>query len=399
MNVLILSTYENAGGAAIAASRLRCALQKKGVSVSMLTAGKGCLKGHTWQFLWERLVIFARNRFSSANLWAVDIANAGEDVTASEAFRNADIIHLHWINQGFLSMQTLEKIVSSGKTVVWTMHDAWNSTGICHLTMNCENYREECGRCMYLAVRGDNDLSHKIWKKKHSLYSKNNIRFVSCSEWLREKVLGSKLMARQDVVTIPNPIDISCYYPCEKAESRHALGLPQDKKLLLFVAQGVNNPNKGMQYLIEAMRRINGEDIALVMLGGKSSEIIDALDGITVCALGYVTDTETIRQAYSSADAFVLPSLSENLPNTIMEAMACGTPCVGFRVGGIPEMISHKQTGYVAEYRNAGDLASGILYVLDGSNAERLSQESLRKVRECYSEDAVASKYIELYSR
>jgi glycosyltransferase involved in cell wall biosynthesis len=134
------------------------------------------------------------------------------------------------------------------------------------------------------------------------------------------------------------------------------------------------------------------------MLGGRASQIIDALDGIPVYALGYVSDTETIRQVYSAADAFVLPSLSENLPNTIMEAMACGTPCVGFNVGGIPEMISHRQTGYVAEYRNADDLAAGIRYVLDETNTERLSQESLRKVREQYSEDVVASKYMELYS-
>lgn len=398
MNVLILSTYEKAGGAAIAASRLCRALQKNGVNASMLTSGKGCFKGHTWQFLWERLVILIRNRFSSLNLWAVDIANAGEDITATEAFRRADVIHLHWINQGFLSIQTIEKIVSSGKTIVWTMHDAWNSTGICHLTLGCDNYRQECGCCKYLAVRSDNDLSHKIWKKKRSLYSKNNIRFVSCSEWLRNEVLGSKLMAQQQVVTIPNPIDTSCYYPCGKTASRQALGLPHDKKLLLFVAQGVNNPNKGMQYLIDAMQAIEDKNIALVMLGGRASQIIDALDGIPVYALGYVSDTETIRQVYSASDAFVLPSLSENLPNTIMEAMACGTPCVGFNVGGIPEMISHRQTGYVAEYRNADDLAAGIRYVLDEANTERLSQESLRKVREQYSEDVVASKYMELYS-
>jgi glycosyltransferase involved in cell wall biosynthesis len=264
--------------------------------------------------------------------------------------------------------------------------------------LGCDNYRQECGCCKYLAVRSDNDLSHKIWKKKRSLYSKNNIRFVSCSEWLRNEVLGSKLMAQQQVVTIPNPIDTSCYYPCGKTASRQALGLPHDKKLLLFVAQGVNNPNKGMQYLIDAMQAIEDKNIALVMLGGRASQIIDALDGIPVYALGYVSDTETIRQVYSASDAFVLPSLSENLPNTIMEAMACGTPCVGFNVGGIPEMISHRQTGYVAEYRNADDLAAGIRYVLDEANTERLSQESLRKVREQYSEDVVASKYMELYS-
>lgn len=399
MKVLILNTYEKAGGAAIAASRLLHALQKKGISATMLTASKGCIKGHTWQFVWERLVILVMNLFSMKNLWAVDIANAGEDITEHEAFREADVIHLHWVNQGFLSFRTLEKIVKSGKTVVWTMHDAWCSTGICHLTMGCENHRQECGNCKYLAVRHGSDLSHRVWKKKHALYSKRNIRFVTCSEWLKREVLSSKLMAEQDVTAIPNPIDATRFFPESKSAARNALHLPQDKKLLLFVAQNVANPNKGMQYLIDAMQQTDRKDVALVMLGSRSQSIIDALQDIEVFALGYVSDNETIRKVYNAADAFVLPSLSENLPNTIMEAMACGTPCIGFSVGGIPEMIQHKQNGYVAEYRSADDLAAGIRYVIDDSNAARLSQQCRKHVAENYGEDVVADRYLEVYCK
>ena len=393
MKVLVLSTYEKSGGAAIAAGRLVQALQHNGVEASMMVRdGK-----HSWSFLWERGVIWLSNLFSTKHLWAVDIANIGQDITKCKAFREADVIHIHWVNQGFLSLDIIRKILKSGKRVVWTMHDAWNSTGICHLTLGCEGFKGECGNCKYLTLKGKNDLSHLIWKRKRDLYSSGEIRFVTCSRWLRDEVLSSSLMKNQNVVAIPNPIDSKYYVQMDVATARKDLGLPLDKKLLLFVAQKVDNPYKGMDYLISALGKLNDSSIALVMLGSSDAHLFDSLSGVEVFGLGYVRDTEIIRKAYNAVDAFILPSLSENLPNTIMEAMSCGTPCIGFRVGGIPEMIDHKENGYVANYRDADDLAEGIRYVLHHEQPEMLSSSARRKVEECYSEESVAEKYIEVY--
>lgn len=140
------------------------------------------------------------------------------------------------------------------------------------------------------------------------------------------------------------------------------------------------------------------DKIGIVVLGGQSEEVKDKFF-FPVYPVGYINDTSTLVDIYNAASVFVLPSLSENLPNTIMEAMACGTPCIGFNVGGIPEEIDHKKNGYVAEYMNADDLARGIKWVLEEADYEELSRQAVRKVALSYSQNSVALKYIEVYSQ
>ena len=186
-----------------------------------------------------------------------------------------------------------------------------------------------------------------------------------------------------------------------KQKARQLLGLPQEGRIILFASQRVTNPYKGMQYLIDACKLLANThhpspNTHVAILGGHAEEIADKLPFPTH-ALGYVNDEQRIVAAYNAADVFVLPSLSENLPNTIMEAMACGVPCVGFRVGGIPEMIDHQQNGYVVNFRDAADLAKGIHYVLDEADQQTLSNNCLQKVARNYSQQSVAKKYIEVY--
>ena len=196
------------------------------------------------------------------------------------------------------------------------------------------------------------------------------------------EALKSPLMAGQKVVAIPNPLDTSIFKPEPHPNRRR----------VLFVAQFVNNPMKGMKYLDEAAKIINEK---VTEFGHTESNRVE------IIALGrdipYISDTREMARLYASVDAFVLPSLSENLPNTIMEAMACGTPCVGFRVGGIPEMIDHLENGYLANYKDSEDLAKGILYVLDEANHQRLADNARQKIINCYGEEAVAKRYIEIY--
>lgn len=359
MKVLILSTYETSGGAAIAAIRLCSALNKNGVEAKMLCRsnlswwpGK---KPQSWTSIIERGIIWAANGFSMKNLWSVDIALLGQDITKTQEYRDADVIHLHWINQGFISLSAIEGFIRDGKKVVWTMHDAWNAMGAYHLKLQ----QQDC--C----------LEHVTWKRKERLYADGKIRFVTCSEWLRREAISSELMKKQNVTAIPNPLDIDFFKPIANKSNRR----------VLFVAQDVNNALKGIQYLNEAARML--PDVEIVALGRD---------------IPYIYNVKEMAELYASVDAFVLPSLSENLPNTIMEAMACGTPCVGFEVGGIPEMIDHKVNGYLARYKDAADLAEGIKYVLSEENHERLSTAARKKIIDCYSEKAVAERYIEIYN-
>ncbi len=414
MRVLIINTSERTGGAAVAANRLMEALNNNGVKAKMLVRDKetdsitvvGVGNGMWAQrhFLWERFNIFRRLRFSKAHLFDLDIANSGFDVTGMREFQEADVIHLHWVNQGMLSLAGIRKIVQSGKPVVWTMHDAWPSTAICHLTMGCNKFKSRCHHCKYLPHGGsDHDLSARVWEQKKAIWQQSDIYFVACSRWLEREAKQSVLTSGHNVTSIPNPIDTRLYQCKDKAQARQRLSLPADKRLILFVSQRVTNVNKGMEYLVEACRQLverypaMKENTAVVILGGHAEEVSGLLP-LTAYPLGYVSDERKIVDVYNAADVFVLPSLSENLPNTIMEAMACGVPCVGFKVGGIPEEIDHLKTGYVAEYRDAADLMKGIHWVLEEADYHSLCAQALRKVAVTYSQNAVALRYIEVYN-
>ena len=407
MRILIVNTSERTGGAAVAANRLMKALNNNGAKAKMLVRDKETetltvvplpqSPRLRWHFLWERLVIFCRLHFSRQHLFEVDIANAGYDITKLPEFQEADVIHLHWINQGTLSLKGIQKILQSGKPVVWTMHDIWPATALCHVTLGCQHFTSQCGNCRLLPGGGSShDYSTTIWQRKQRMLADENIYFVACSHWLESEAKRSALLKGQKITSIPNPIDTRIYKRGNKQEARQRLGLPLDKKLILFASQRVTNVNKGMDYLIEACRQLQISDAAVVILGGHAEEVVSQLS-LEAYPLGYVNDEQRIVDVYHASDVFVLPSLSENLPNTIMEAMACGVPCVGFKVGGIPEEIDHRRNGYVAEYRSAEDLARGIRWILAEADYEELSKNAVQKVVQNYSQQSVALKYLDVY--
>ena len=413
MRVLIVNTSERTGGAAVAANRLMEALNNNGVKAKMLVRDKETshitvaplppswrLQGH---FLWERFCIWLHLHLRRTHLFDIDIANCGTDITRLREFQEADIIHLHWINQGMLSLKDIRKILESGKKVVWTMHDIWPATAICHLTLDCRRFETQCCHCRLLPGGGsDNDLATKVWQQKQRMLAGQHVSFVACSEWLAGEARKSGLLKGQVITSIPNPIDTRIYHPGDKRKAREALGLPLDRRLILFVSQRATNPYKGMQYLTDACRLLvqqhpdMADGTAVVILGGHAEEVTSEIP-FQSHALGYVNDTQRIVNVYQAADVFVLPSLSENLPNTIMEAMACGIPSVAFRIGGIPEEIDHQKNGYVAQYQDAEDLAKGIRWTLCEADTETVSQACLQKVAHHYSQQSVAKQYVEIY--
>ena len=415
MRVLIVNTSERTGGAAVAANRLMEAMNNNGVKAKMLVRDK--LSDHLtvaalpqswrlqWHFLWERIVVWLHLNLNRRHLFEIDIANTGYDITRLPEFREADVIHLHWVNQGMLSLKGIRRILESGKPVVWTMHDIWPATAVCHLTLECRQFETACHHCRLLPHGGSgHDLSARVWQRKQRMLDGCRITFVTCSEWLGSEARKSALLQGQTIETIPNPIDTHLYRPGRQQHARQLLGIPEQGRVILFVSQRATNPNKGMQYLTEACRLLMTEHpdwketVSVAILGGHAEEIADQLPFPTY-TLGYVNDEHRIVSVYQAADVFVLPSLSENLPNTIMEAMACGVPCVGFHVGGIPEEIDHRENGYVAEYRDAADLARGLYYVLEEADYARLQLNCQQKVAHCYSQQSVARRYMDIYSR
>lgn len=414
MRVLIINTSERIGGAAIAANRLMDALRNNGIKAKMLVRDKqtnnvsvvGLNKSwwKVWQFIWERIIIWKANYFKKHNLFAVDIANTGTNVTTLPEFKQADIIHLHWVNQGMLSLKDIQYILQSGKPIVWTMHDMWPCTGICHHARECNQYQQECHHCPYLYKKGFNDLSNQVFKRKAELYKLSPITFVTCSNWLKEKASQSALLKGHSIVHIPNPINTNLFKPRNRKEARIACGFPQEKKLILFGALKITDKRKGIDYFIECCQILvqkypHMKDKLGVVVYGNHSEELKSLLPFEVYSLNYISNEKELANVYNAADIFVTPSLEENLPNTIMEAMASGTPCIGFQVGGIPEMIDHLHNGYVAEYKSAEDLANGIHWILDEGEYESLSKEATRKAISSYSESTIAKKYIEIYNK
>ncbi len=414
MKVLIVSTFERMGGAAVAASRLGIALRANGVEATMLVRDKQTERSwvielpktfkNKLNFVWERFCIWKANKFSKENLFAVSLANTGIDITNLDVFKQADVIHIHWINQGMLSLKDIDKIVTSGKPVVWTMHDMWNATGICHHARDCEHYfTQDCHNCFFIHGFGwIQEPSAKIFQQKKQLYGRSQISFVACSRWLRQKAEISPLMSGVQLLNIPNPIDTALFTPFSQQEVRAKWNLPLDVKLILFGSMKVTDKRKGIDYMIDACRIFaqkypeEKNRVGIVMMGNRSEEVVNLLP-FPVYSVGFVSQEEQIAEVYNATDVYVTPSLEENLPNTIMEALSCGVPCVGYHIGGIPEMIDHLENGYVAKYKSAEDLADGIHWTLFEADTPFLSKNARNKGLNNYSENVIAKRYIDLY--
>ena len=266
MKVLILSTTERTGGGAIAAKRLGVALRKNGVDAKMLVRDKQTsdtwvyAKGNLIPKILERLSIMALLFKPLRKTWQYDLASHGIDILSTKEYREADVIHLHWINQGMLSLRQLNKILLSGKRVVWTMHDEWPFRGIIHYTDEGTNHPLTNNPIAWLEQR--------LFKKKQEIYQRGNITFVGCSQWISD--LAKQAMPQARVKHINNCIPQEIFFPQDVKACREAFALPEKGKLILFTCQKVTDKRKGMSYLLEALQYLQSKDIHLVVVGGEA---------------------------------------------------------------------------------------------------------------------------------
>ena len=393
MKVLIVNTSEHTGGAAVAANRLMKALINNGVKAKMLVRDKETdsltvigMNHHIaaeWYFLYERLQIWICNLFHRKNLFKVSTASTGFDITRLPEFQEADIIHLHWINQGFLSLSSIENILKSRKPVVWTMHDMWEATAICHHAYECTNYQSECHHCPFLYSPGKHDLSNKVFHKKQRLTA-YPIHYVAVSNWLAERAKQSALIGKQPIHVIPNSISPSQFSMINVA----------------FGAARIDDDIKGLSYLLDALRILISErgyksnDIRLLLFGGIKDE--SKLNEIPVeyTYFGYVNDHSRMSQIYSAANVVVSSSLYETFGQTLIEAQLCGCIPVAFNNSGQSDIIHHKEDGYLADYLSAGSLADGMEWAF---NARIEPRDQKKGVVRRYAESVVAAQYIHLY--
>lgn len=410
MKPLILNTSDIEGGAARAAYRLHKGLRSIGLDSQMLVQTKSS-DDHTVvgpQTKIQKVFGMIRPTLDSLfvqlypkrdNVLFSPAVLANNNLVTKVKRLDSDVINLHWIAKGMLNPKTLKHF---NKPLVWTLHDMWPFTGGCHYDSGCGRYQEACGKCPILKTSKNIDMSHWIWKRKEKAWKELDIVIVTPSHWLADCAKNSSLFHDFRIEVIPNGLDLNRFKPFDKHTAREILLLPQDKKLILFGAvNSTSDKRKGFQHLQLAMKNIYmngwGNDFEVVVFG--SSEPINSLElGLKIHYLGHLPGDIALSLLYAAADVMVVPSTQENLANTVMESLSCGTPCVAFNIGGMPDMIEHKHTGYLASPFNTEDLAKGIIWVLeDDERWKVLSLQARRKVEKEFDIQTVAKKYADLF--
>lgn len=412
MKILHLSTSDRIGGAARATYRLHQALQRiDSVRSQILVQSKSsddpnvispqtvfqkslAKIGHALDEIPPRL-LNQQSKIEFSTQWI-------PDQIRSQIFQiNPDIINIHWINESYVKIETIGRL---NKPIVWTLHDMWAFTGGCHYDQNCGRYINSCGSCPQLNSHSNFDLSRWIWERKSRAWKNTNLTIVTPSSWLAKLANSSSLFQSRRIEVIPNGIDIQQYYPHSRHILRSLLNLPQDKKLVLFGAiNATSAKRKGFHLLQPALYRLSESgwqnQIELVIIGASQPE--EQIDlAFKTHYLGKLRDDISLAQVYGAVDVFVAPSLQDNLPNTVMEALACGTPCVAFQIGGMPDMIEHQKNGYLAQAFDIDDFAQGIAWVLGNQEIhQKLCDRAREKAEKEFSLEIQARRYMSLYNQ
>tara|TARA_B110000444_G_scaffold35541_1_gene31037 strand:- start:313 stop:1539 length:1227 start_codon:yes stop_codon:yes gene_type:complete len=403
MRILIVNFSDDNGGAAIAATRLHESLLSVNIDSKMLVFEKFINEESIYQDNFFRAYIQKKvgkieqyllnniyknktaDRFSASLFSLSSLLNHIDKI-------NPDIVHLHWVQSNMLSITDIVKI---NRPIVWSLHDMWAFTGGCHYNDLCERYIDNCGKCHVLGSLKDNDLSRRVYNSKLEAYYKvKQITLVGLSKWMQGAAIKSSLLKQHSVVNLPNPIDIEKINPKDRIVSRKQFNLDLKNKIILVGAVSTSIKRKGFKEFLEALSFVNSNVDVVVF--GRSNEKIKNINR-NIKYVGEINSIEKMIFLYSAADVMVVPSLQENLSNTIMESLACGTPVVAFNIGGNPDMIEHKVNGYLSTPFDVKDLSRGIDWVLTHRDVSLIRNNSINKVKNLFSYEIVSKQYKELY--
>lgn len=405
MRVLILSTFGTSGGAAVASTRLKLALEKYGINAELRVLfdedkdHSKLIRDTSLWFKFKRLFLFSLERIDvfrviskGKYLYRYSTGNYGLDISKHPEVKNADVIHLHWVNFSFLSIKGIAKIARE-KPVVWTLHDMWAFTGGCHYSMECYNYQNDCNSCFYLR-RGSNK-SHQVWNRKKKLWNQIDFQFITCSNWLKELSAKSSLLKGKWITAIGNAIDTDIFKPLSKDLIRSNHQQKNEDFYVLVGAMDLSDERKGFDYFLSALDIVYSDfpNLHLLTFGKGGSD----LTVYQHTHFGRIGNSQDLVKVYNMADIFVLPSIQDNLPNTVMEAMSCGVPVVAFDCGGVSDMIDHLENGYLARNRDVSDMANGIRYFADERNRESSGKKARLKIINTFGEKIIAEKHIAVY--
>lgn len=417
MKVVTLSTKDSFGGAARVAFRLHEEINNLGVENLLLVNNKrtdsptvrlasdfhdplGHIEG-------KMMLLSLRYKESKRKRnWAryPDMQNKILSDIALSLLKNAldkipfDLIHMHWVGESYVDFTEFKSVK---KPIIWTLHDCFSFTALCSYFEDCEKYKTHCGACPQLGSSKEKDFSYKVFEIKQERYSTLDFHIVTPSKWLAKAASESVLLRKYPISVIPNGLDTLVFKPEDKIEAKKSLSLQIGKKTILFGGISVmGDPRKGGNLLKEALRILASSEVAydieLLIFGAEQKNSEDF--GFATKYLGYIADEEELCRAYNAADVMIVPSTHENLPNTILESLSCGTPVVAFDIGGNPDMIDHLENGYLAVPYDTADLAYGIKFCLSNNTNNSLGLNARQKVLDNFRIEDVAKRYIELYN-
>lgn len=400
MNILMINTHDIKGGAARAAYRLHQALTQADVSSTMVVRHKQSN---------DPSVVEIEDIYQGRSAFFDSLPSYSYKIKPHQLFSSAmlsnpllleyinnsdaDVVHIHWIALGFMSLDDVQQIK---KPLVFSLHDMWLFTGGCHYTQQCQAYMNFCRNCPTLQSSSSRDLSTLNFNNKIQLFAtRKDITIVGSSRWIAEEAKRSSILRRSKIEHLPTPIDTNRYKPLSKHEARLKLKLPLDCPVIIFAADGgTKDPRKGYNYLKDILSgRMAEHELHLITFGNKiASQTKQGKHSIQ--HLPAIKDEEDIAMLLNAANLVVLPSVQENLSNLVLESLCCGTPVVAFDIGGNSDMIKHLDNGYLAQYPKSEDLAAGVIWGLSHAFEKNKIHDDMAKR---FGYPVIAEKYITLY--
>jgi glycosyltransferase involved in cell wall biosynthesis len=413
LKVVHVNTFDKTGGAARAAYRLNEGLRRLGVDSSMFVAYKNSSEPSVAEYVRTKTLVARiirrsrRDRISRVfrpygRNAPSGIASMNSDETAFGAdpwkqLPAADVIHLHWVVQ-FLDYSGFFASLPKGKKLVWTLHDMAPLTGGCHWTYECSKFAEQCGACPQLGSHSEKDVTREIWLRKRqnlATLDSRQLHIVTPSRWLSSEAKRSSLLSRFACSVIPSGLDTDVFAPRDRLAARSNLGITPDAKVILFAADGINVRRKGLHLLLDAVKGLQSKRVVLLSLGPGDAPTVEGFD----CRhLPPLDDDERLSSVYGAADIYVAPSECDNLPNTVLESIACGVPVAAFAVGGIPDAVRPGVTGCLARMGDVADLRDAIDRLLERDDERAQMAKACRRIAvEEYGLEVQARRYVELY--
>jgi len=413
MKIVHVSKEDITGGAARAAYRLHTGLRALGLDSSMFVANRRSKDPDVVSFetstdiasrlrRWfrrEQIVRdyarYAASRPAGLEIFSDDRWEDGADL--AKQLPPCDVVNLHWVAR-YVDYEAFFSTVPKRTPVVWRVGDMNPITGGCHVDEGCGKYLDGCGSCPQLGSGTVNDLSRQVWKRKQSIFDSvdpRRLHFVALNRWMASNLAKHPFLNRFPVTIIPNGLDTEMFAPRNGRFAREVLGLPQDVTIILFVAAVVEIRYKGFLLLTEALAGLKAQgNVFLASVGTKP--VLNV--GIPHTHLGHIADDRLLALAYNAADLFVIPTLHDNSPNTVLESMACGVPVVGFETGGVPDMVRHGVTGTVVPRNDVAALRRAIEDLIrNPSKREEMGANSRKVALQEYPLAVQAKRYYDLY--